>query len=265
MDGELPWEELMDDLFASILSQLDSPHVAWVSSVCSKWKTKAQKLLHCIQYRLSDDFPFQDLVDKYPALKEVALTFRGQQNQLQDLGRLGDLQKLHSLQLSNTKQVLEFPHLDLSQLENCQNLRHLRLDGCSFSAASGIQNLVNLESLAITSCAVDVREPTLAQILHGLSKLKILRIEQLSGGSSLNLRGISNLGSLEELILRVGSIVHPELAREVSRMRKLRVLDLNVINSFALHTWNDESLSALAFLDGLQDLNLGGHCQFTDK
>lgn len=264
MEVDIPWEELLDDLFASILSELDSPHVAWVGGVCSSWRSKTQKLLHCIEYKLSDAFPFAKLVEQFTALKEAKVIFRGQHPELEQLQRIGALQQLKSLELCNVRSVLEFPYLDLSVLAACRKLSRLKIEGCRFQAQTGIQHLTNLQSLALLRCAVDVREPTLAQLLQGMVKLSTLHIECMSGGSCLNLRGISTLQQLENLILRVRPAANPELARELSRMNKLKTLDVNIILSPSIATFDDVSLSALACLTNLEELNVGGHCQITD-
>ena len=261
---EIPWGDLLDDLFASILNELDSPDVAWVRGVCSSWKSKTQKLLHCIQYNLSHTFPFDELVDLFPALKEVKVVFRGQHPELEHLHRVGALHQLTRLELCNTRGVLEFPYLDLSVLETCRNLRVLVIDGCRFEAQSGIQNLPNLQTLMLTRCAVDIREPTLAQILQGLAKLRTLRIEHMAGGSCLNLRGVSTLIQLEHLVLRVSAVANPNVAHELARMNRLKTLDVNIVHCPSVTTYNDDSLGLLASLGELENLNLGGHFRLTD-
>lgn len=265
MEVEIPWGELLDDLFGSILNELDSPQVAWVRSVCSSWKIKAQKLLHCIQYNLSDAFSFGDLVEQFPALKDAKVVFRGQHPELTQLHQLGALQQLQTLELCNSRGVLEFPFMDLSVLATCHKLAHLTMDGCHFQTRTGVQHLQNLESLVLVRCAVDIREPSLAHLLQGMTKLRTLRIEHVTGGSSLNLRGISTLQQLEHLTFRVRSATHPDLASEFGRMNRLKTLDVNMILCPSLTTFDDLSLAALAELTALEELNLGGHSRLTDK
>jgi len=265
VEAEIPWEELLDDLFGSVLQELDSPHVAWVHGVCASWRSKVKKLLCCIDYHLSDSFPFQRLVEQFPALREVKIEFRGQHEELQQLSRMAALRQLKSLELCNNRDVLEFPHVDLSVLAACENLKHLTIEGCRFDAHTGIQQLSNLLKLSLLHCAMDVREPSLAQMLQGMAKLQMLRIECATGENRLNLRGISTLRQLDSLVLRVPQAANPDLARELSRMRQLKLLDVNITHCPSLATFDDNSLILLASLTNLKDLNLGGHCQLTDS
>eukprot|EP00210_Caulerpa_lentillifera_P002281 g2191.t1 len=262
--GDIPWEELLDDLFGSIINELNSHEVAWVRGVCSSWRTKAQKLLHCIQYNLSDEFPFSELVEVFPALKNVRIQFRGQHPELTNLAMLGRLHCLTSLELCNTRGVWEFPFLEVSVLVHCENLESLKLDGCRFEAAIGIRELTQLRSLVLTRCTIRVREPSLAQLLQDLKKLESLRIDQMAGGSTVNLRGISSLAQLRALTVRVRAAANPEFAMELGRMTWLKALDVNLMLCPSLTTFNDTSLVYLVNIGSLEELNLGGHGHITD-
>ncbi|GMH34250.1 hypothetical protein BSKO_02084 [Bryopsis sp. KO-2023] len=262
---DIPWDELLDDLFQGVINKLQGRHVAPVRSVCSSWKYKAQRLLEKITFDIGRQVTVSRLVDLFPALVDVKLVFHGQEPQLCRLGVLASLGRLEHLELEQVSSTGQPPLVDLGVLGGIRRLRALVLRGCRFTSSAGLQQVSQLREVRFSRCMMDVREPTLAKILQPLRKLQALRVEECLSGSRVSLRGVGCLTTLEALCLRIPDAACDEFCREVVKLTRLTRLDMNVAASAELSSISDLGVANIASMRSLKDISLAGHFGISNR
>lgn len=256
---QLAWEELLDELFHSVLSKLRGNSVGRVRGVCSSWKCKAHRLLDKIVFQTGSGMATSQLIKWFPALIELKIEFLGQDQELTQLTSLSKLLRLSSLDLSNQEEPGIAPVVDIGSLKALKSLESLTLRRCKLTASSGLQEVVQLKSLHMSQCFIDLVEPSLGKVLSPLKGLNLLHIEKCLPRSRASIRGLKGLTSLRCATLHIPLAGYDDLALELSHLPYLTILDISSISCPTLASITNVGLDYLASLTQLKCLRLGGH------
>lgn len=263
--AEQAWEELLDELFHSVLSKLRGNSVGRVRGVCSSWKCKAHRLLDKIVFQTGTGLATSQLIRWFPALIELKVEFLGQDQELMHLSSLSRLSRLTSLDLSNQEEPRVAPVVDLGSLKSLKLLESLTLRRCKFNASSGIQQVTQLKSLEMSQCFIDAVEPSLGKVLKPLKSLHRLCIEKCLPRSRASTKGLKGLMRLECAVLHLPLAGYDDLVLELSSLPHLTMLDISLISCPTLASVTNVGLDYLVCLTQLKCLRLGGHYGISNR
>ncbi|CAD7703539.1 unnamed protein product [Ostreobium quekettii] len=258
---DLPWAGLIDDLFESLLDQLDCRQVAPLRGVCSGWRDKARRLLSKFEARVCHlqprGPPLPSVVRLFPELDRIKVTFCGVGRRLGSIACLTELHRLRSLELSNSAgRMCELPRVDLAVLSACRVLARLTLVQCRCTAGMGLEGLARLQELTLSRCSIDAWEPGLGSVLGRLGRLRYLRIEGYMHQARVDMTGVSGLQGLVSLALHVPLRAPAETFEEIARIGGMSSLDVALTDCEDLASVVTVGLECVTAMTGLRELRI---------
>eukprot|EP00884_Botryococcus_braunii_P019926 jgi/Botrbrau1/6617/Bobra.104_2s0005.1 len=256
------WATLLDDVFESVLAQLDSTAIPNVRLTCKAWKSKTGLLLQGLSTWHAD---ICRLVQIFPGLAHLEL--RPRICHLRELAELGRLRRLRSFTFDARKlgSVQDLCLQDFTLLVNCSNLVRLSLAGIHFSSALGLQGLPHLQCLRLQGCTFLGADFTDLTWLLKLPRLTALEVSGSMHSSPRSFEGIGLLTQLSSVSLAGSKGMSDVLCAELANLHQLTSLDLgrnptesrypSISNAGAFH---------LARLTQLRVLSLAGQSAVSD-